>query len=74
MHVPCQLIAAAPNGLTVEYMGWMPKLFAETPSVEKGEMILTDKPGFGVEFDKEAAAEIRDLLGPVTAKLCVLAK
>src|SRR3954462_11173235 len=52
----CQLIAAAPNGLTVEYMGWMLKLFAETPSVEKGEMILTDKPGFGIEFDKDAVA------------------
>ena len=52
----CQLIAAAPNGLTVEYMGWMLKLFAETPSVEKGEMILTDKPGFGIEFDKAAVA------------------
>jgi L-alanine-DL-glutamate epimerase-like enolase superfamily enzyme len=52
----CQLIAAVPNGLTVEYMGWMLKLFAETPSVEKGEMILTDKPGFGIEFDKEAVA------------------
>src|SRR5919112_582211 len=50
----CQLIAAAPNGLTVEYMGWMLKLFAETPSVGKGEMILTEKPGFGLEFDKAA--------------------
>jgi L-alanine-DL-glutamate epimerase-like enolase superfamily enzyme len=52
----CQLIAAAPNGLTVEYMGWMLKLFAETPLVEKSEMILTDKPGFGIEFDKAAVA------------------
>ena len=39
-------------------MGWMLKLFAETPSVEKGEMILTDKPGFGVEFDKQAVARL----------------
>ena len=50
------LMFAVPNGLTVEYMGWMLKLFAETPRIEKGEMILTDKPGFGIEFDKAAVA------------------
>ena len=37
-------------------MGWMLKLFAETPAVEKVEMILTDKPGFGIEIDKSAVA------------------
>src|SRR5262252_11034100 len=39
----CQLIAAIPNGLTVEYMPWMLKLFEETPAVDKGDMILPDK-------------------------------
>src|SRR3954467_4835884 len=55
----CQLIAAAPNGLTVEYMGWMLKLFAETPSVESGQMVLTDKPGFGIEFDQRAVGRYK---------------
>ena len=48
------LVAAAPNGLTVEYMPWMLKLFGETPAVENGEMVLSDKPGFGLAFDPAA--------------------
>src|SRR3954454_20444830 len=52
----CQLVGAVPNGLTVEYMPRLFHLWEETPSVEKGEMILTDKPGLGVEFDKDAVA------------------
>src|SRR5262249_36901994 len=48
-----QLVAAVPNGLTVEYMPWMLKLFEETPAVEKGDMILPDKPGFGVAFNPD---------------------
>jgi L-talarate/galactarate dehydratase len=49
-----QLMAAIPNGLTVEYMPWMLKLFEETPAVDKGEMILSDKPGFGLAFASDA--------------------
>ncbi len=48
------LIAAVPNGLTVEYMGWMLSLFEETPVLDKGELVLSDKPGFGLAFDKDA--------------------
>src|SRR6266566_2608382 len=48
------LVAAIPNGLTVEYMPWMLKLFEETPAVDKGEMILSDKPGFGLAFAADA--------------------
>jgi L-alanine-DL-glutamate epimerase-like enolase superfamily enzyme len=45
------VVAAAPNGLTVEYMPWMLALYEETPKVENGMMILPDKPGFGLKFD-----------------------
>jgi L-alanine-DL-glutamate epimerase-like enolase superfamily enzyme len=48
------LVAAAPNGLTVEYMPWMLKLFQETPTVDKSEMLLSDRPGFGLAFDPDA--------------------
>src|SRR5690242_20631241 len=50
------LIAGVPNGLTVEYMPWMLKLFDATPAVENGEMLLTDKPGFALAFDQRAVA------------------
>src|ERR1043166_7982638 len=48
------LIAGIPNGLTVEYMPWMLKLFEETPVVDKGEMVLPDAPGFGLAFARQS--------------------
>jgi len=53
------LIAAVPNGLTVEYMPWMLKLFEETPSIERGQLVLPDKPGFGLKFDEAAVKSFR---------------
>jgi L-talarate/galactarate dehydratase len=50
IHV--HLIAAIPNGLTVEYMPWSLRLFEETPAVEKGELVVPKKPGLGLAFDK----------------------
>ena len=45
------VVAAAPNGLTVEYMPWMLALYEETPRVEKGMMVLPETHGFGLKFD-----------------------
>jgi L-talarate/galactarate dehydratase len=53
------MIAACPNGLTVEYMPWMLCLYEETPVVENGEMILSDKPGLGLKFDEKAIASFK---------------
>ena len=53
------LIAAIPNGLTVEYMPWMLKLFQNTPAIENGEIVLTDQPGFGLTFDEAALKSFR---------------
>lgn len=50
------MVAACPNGLTVEYMPWMLALYEETPAVENGEMILPDTPGLGLKFDEKAIA------------------
>jgi len=33
--------------LTVEYMPWMLKLYQETPAIEKGQLVLPNKPGLG---------------------------
>ena len=52
IHV--HLVSSAPNGLTVEYMPWMLKLFEETPVVDKGEMVLPDTPGFGLAFARQS--------------------
>ncbi len=50
----CHLIGAIPNGLTVEYMPWMLKLFESTPTLLNGQMTLTDAPGWGLRFDHAA--------------------
>ncbi len=50
IHV--HLIAAIPNGLTVEYMPWTFKLFEEVPVPEKGELVVPRKPGLGLKFDE----------------------
>jgi L-alanine-DL-glutamate epimerase-like enolase superfamily enzyme len=57
MHL--HLIAAVPNGLTVEYMPWMLKLYQETPAIEKGQLVLPEKPGLGLAFDEKAVAAYR---------------
>ena len=48
------VVAASPNGLTVEYMPWMLCLYQETPAIENGELILPNKPGLGLDFDETA--------------------
>jgi L-alanine-DL-glutamate epimerase-like enolase superfamily enzyme len=49
LHV--HLVAAIPNGLTVEYMPWTLRLFEETPALEQGQLVVPDKPGLGLAFD-----------------------
>jgi len=51
IHV--HLIAAIPNGLTVEYMPWSAKLSEEVPVPEKGELSVPSKPGLGPSFDRD---------------------
>jgi L-alanine-DL-glutamate epimerase-like enolase superfamily enzyme len=48
------LIAAIPNGLTVEYMPWTASLFEEVPTVDKlkGDLVVPQKPGFGLKFNQ----------------------
>lgn len=53
------LVAACPNGLTVEYMPWMLALYEETPALEGGQLVLPNKPGLGLKFDEKAVAAFR---------------
>lgn len=50
LHV--HLVAAIPNGLTVEYMPWSFHLFEEVPVPVKGELTVPSKPGIGLTFDR----------------------
>ena len=52
IHV--HLVAAVPNGLTVEYMPWTFRIFQEVPVPDKGELAVSRKPGLGLKFDEAA--------------------
>jgi L-alanine-DL-glutamate epimerase-like enolase superfamily enzyme len=53
-EIHAHLIAAAPNGLTVEYMGWMLKLFDGVAEFDAktGELVLPDRSGLGRAFNR----------------------
>jgi L-alanine-DL-glutamate epimerase-like enolase superfamily enzyme len=53
-EIHAHLVAAVPNGLTVEYMGWMLQLFEGTAALEDGEIVLPDRPGLGLAFNRDA--------------------
>jgi L-alanine-DL-glutamate epimerase-like enolase superfamily enzyme len=53
------VVAACPNGLTVEYMPWMLALYEETPAIENGMLVLPNKPGLGLKFDEKAIAAFK---------------
>ena len=50
LHV--HLIAAIPNGLTVEYMPYSLRLFEDAPQPQQGELQVPDRPGLGLSFDR----------------------
>jgi len=52
-EIHAHLVAAVPNGLTVEYMGWMLQLFEGTAALENSELILSDRPGLGLAFRED---------------------
>ncbi|MBL8386171.1 MAG: mandelate racemase/muconate lactonizing enzyme family protein [Burkholderiales bacterium] len=51
IHV--HMVAAAPNGLTVEYMPWSCRLFREVPVPQGGMLAVPARPGLGLEFDRD---------------------
>lgn len=52
-------VVAAPNGLIVEHMPWAFPLFKEVPLVEDGEIVLSEQPGLGLEFDHAAIDKLQ---------------
>ena len=53
-EISVHLVAAVPNGLTVEYMPWSARVFKEVPVPVNGELTVPQKPGLGLEFDEGA--------------------
>src|SRR5262249_49329442 len=63
-EVHVHLVAAAPNGLTVQYMPRSLEQFRQAPGPEKGrarvpekgELAVPVRPGLGLEFDPDVLA------------------
>jgi L-alanine-DL-glutamate epimerase-like enolase superfamily enzyme len=58
-EVHVHLVAAVPNGLTVEYMPWLRRLFQEVPMPQNGELVMPTKPGLGLAFDRDALKKFK---------------
>jgi L-alanine-DL-glutamate epimerase-like enolase superfamily enzyme len=52
-EIQVHLVAAAPNGLSVEYMPWTLQLFEEVPVLANGELTVPARPGLGLKFDRD---------------------
>jgi L-alanine-DL-glutamate epimerase-like enolase superfamily enzyme len=47
-------IVAAVDGVIVEYIPWAIPLFKEVPPVRDGKLVLSERPGLGLELDPDA--------------------
>jgi len=52
-EVHVHMIAAIPNGLTVEFMPWSCRLFEEVPLPRDGMLTIPEKPGLGLSLNRE---------------------
>jgi L-talarate/galactarate dehydratase len=51
--------AAIPHGLIVEYMPWSSQVFQGVAELDQGELVLSDRPGHGMELDRDFASKHR---------------
>src|SRR5262249_33486597 len=65
------LVAALPNGITVEVdqtgNPFVAELLAEPLQIEDGRLLLGDAPGLGIELDQAAVARLADGYGDAMA-------
>jgi L-alanine-DL-glutamate epimerase-like enolase superfamily enzyme len=51
MELTPSLVASITNGLFVEYIPWLQKLFSNPPRIEGGLIFPSDAPGIGLDID-----------------------
>jgi len=56
-EISAQVVAAVPNGHIVEYNGWAWELFQGCPTLEHGELVMSERPGHGLTLDPDVARE-----------------
>jgi L-alanine-DL-glutamate epimerase-like enolase superfamily enzyme len=50
-EISAHVVAAVPNGLIVEYVPWAEQLFHGCPTLEDGDLVLSERPGHGLELN-----------------------
>ncbi|HEX2172820.1 MAG TPA: mandelate racemase/muconate lactonizing enzyme family protein [Dehalococcoidia bacterium] len=56
-EVGVHLVAASPTGLLQEHMPWADAILKDPLQVRDGEILVSDKPGVGIELDRAAVAK-----------------
>jgi L-alanine-DL-glutamate epimerase-like enolase superfamily enzyme len=57
-EISCQLLAAIPNGMTVEMMPWSMPLFKNPPPLVDGQLVPSAAPGHGLEMEAKFLDQI----------------
>ena len=55
-EISAQVVAAVPNGHIVEYIPWAWQLFQGCPTLDHGELVMSEEPGHGLTLDPDFAA------------------
>jgi L-talarate/galactarate dehydratase len=58
-EISAQIVAAVPNGRIVEFVPWAWKLLRGCPSLEEGQLVMSERPGHGMELDADFAERHR---------------
>lgn len=59
MEASAHVLAASPNALILEHMGWFEELFTGRLKIEEGHVVLPEGPGLGFELDPKALQRFR---------------
>jgi L-alanine-DL-glutamate epimerase-like enolase superfamily enzyme len=58
-EISAHIVAAVPNGAIVEYVSWAESLFTGCPTLEDGDLVLSDTPGHGLTLNEKFAEQHR---------------
>jgi L-alanine-DL-glutamate epimerase-like enolase superfamily enzyme len=55
-EISLHLVAGVANGMTVEYIPWVARLFTQVPELVDGELVVPQRPGLGLDFDEDVVS------------------